>query len=64
MPKEQREALRALGLEAPVTLAEVKERYKKLVKILHPDLTGGAKEAEERLKVINQAYASLKKFFA
>ena len=35
-------------------------RYKELVKRHHPDTHGGDKEAEERLKEINQAYSTLK----
>ena len=62
IPNEQREALRTLGLQ--VSFQEIKDRYKALVKTLHPDLNGGKKDAEEQLKVINSAYASLKSFFA
>jgi len=53
-------ALAALELEMPVTLAEIKVRYKDLVKQLHPDANGGDKAAEERLKHINLAYSTLK----
>jgi hypothetical protein len=57
-PQEQ--ALAIFDLEAPLTLAGLRARYKELVKLHHPDAHGGDKEAEERLKVINQAYATLK----
>jgi len=53
-------ACRTLGLRPPITLTELKARYKHLVKRLHPDVNGGDKDAEDRLKEINQAYASLK----
>lgn len=53
-------ALAVFELEGPVTLVEVKARYKVLVKRHHPDTHGGDKIAEERLKVINQAYTTLK----
>jgi len=53
-------AYRALELEPPVNLTELKARYKQLVKRLHPDVNGGDTEAEDRLKEINQAYALLK----
>jgi DnaJ domain len=53
-------ALAVFNLEHPVTLSGLKARYKELVKLNHPDSHGGDKEAEERLKVINQAYATLK----
>ena len=42
-----------------VTRMELKTRYKKLVKLHHPDLHGGDKKAEERLKLINEAYTYL-----
>jgi len=54
-------AFRILGLEPSVTLTELKARYKELVKTHHPDTNGGDKLAEERLKDINDAYATLRK---
>ena len=53
-------AMRILGLMPPVSLTEVKARYKEIVKKLHPDINGGDKAAEDRLKEINRAYAYLK----
>ena len=53
-------ALAVFELKGPVTLVEIKARYKVLVKRHHPDTHGGDKAAEERLKVINQAYTTLK----
>jgi curved DNA-binding protein CbpA len=38
----------------------IKARYKELVKRFHPDANGGDKGAEEQLKLINQAYSTLK----
>ena len=54
-------ACRILGLDPSVSLSEVKTRYKELVKVHHPDRNGGDKLAEERLKDINDAYATLRK---
>jgi hypothetical protein len=54
------QALSVLDLSLPVTLLEVKARYKQLVKRHHPDANGGDKAAEERLKIINEAYATLR----
>lgn len=54
------QALAVFDLEPPITPARVKARYKVLVKQHHPDAHGGDKTAEEKLKVINQAYATLK----
>ncbi len=56
----QEEALAVFGLELPLTMPALKARYKELVKRHHPDSHGGDKGAEEKLKVINQAYATLK----
>ena len=55
-------ACAVMGLSPPVTLEEVKTRYKQLAKLNHPDRNGGDKEAEERLKLINEAYTTLKRF--
>ena len=57
-PEEQ--ALAVLNLTGPVSFDEVKLRYKALAKKLHPDANGGNKEAEEQLKLVNQAYSTLK----
>ena len=48
-----------LGLEPGFTVIELKRRYKSLVKQHHPDLHGGDRQQEERLKVINAAYTWL-----
>ena len=54
------QALAVFELEPPFTLVGLKARYKTLVKLHHPDAHGGDKAAEEKLKIINQAYATLK----
>lgn len=55
-----RKALGVLELEPSATFEEVKARYKELVKRHHPDANNGAKDAEERLKRINEAFDTLK----
>lgn len=57
---EQEQALAVFDLTLPLTLGGLKARYKALVKLHHPDAHGGDRAAEERLKVINQAYSTLK----
>ena len=52
-------ALATLGVEPPITLADIKSRYKTLAKKYHPDRSGGDKKAEERFKEVNQAYTYL-----
>ena len=54
------QALAVFDLEPPLTPVRLKARYKVLVKQHHPDAHGGDKAAEEKLKIINQAYATLK----
>jgi len=62
-PRE-REALEELDfdlaeLKPPLQWAAIKAQYKLMVKRYHPDANGGDRDAEERLKSINQAYAYL-----
>ncbi|MFN4088227.1 MAG: J domain-containing protein [Alphaproteobacteria bacterium] len=54
-------ALDVLAFQGPVTLAAVKAHYKELAKKLHPDRNGGSTSFEDRLKQINEAYATLRK---
>ncbi len=53
-------ALALMGLEPPITLPEIKVRYKELAKKHHPDLNKGCLKSEELLKQINMAYTVLK----
>ncbi len=57
---EERKAFALLDLKPGVTQEELKARYKVLVKKYHPDLNGGDKEAEERFKIVSEAYTLLK----
>lgn len=59
LPPRVTQMLARLDLTPGIGLKELKERYKQLVKRHHPDLHGGDREAEERLKVINEAYTYL-----
>jgi hypothetical protein len=59
-PPELREPLATLGLSWPVTMMALKTRYKELAKAHHPDANGGDRAAEERLKIINLAYAAVR----
>lgn len=56
------EALAIMGLCPPITLEEIKESYKTLVKKHHPDHAdpAEARASEELLKKINMAYTILK----
>lgn len=57
------EAMAMMGLSPPVTLDEIKTKYKKLAKKYHPDLNKDDPNAEELLKKINMAYTILKLAF-
>jgi DnaJ-domain-containing protein 1 len=56
----ERKALGTLGLEVTATSAEIKARFKELVKRHHPDANQGDKSTEDILREIIQAYNYLK----
>jgi curved DNA-binding protein CbpA len=56
----ERKALHELGLEAGADRAEIKARFKQLVKRHHPDANGGDRGTEDKLRDIIQAYNYLK----
>lgn len=56
----ERRALEVMGLEMSAGAAEIKARYKELVKLHHPDANGGDRSSEDRLRSVIQAYNNLK----
>lgn len=50
---------KVLGVSKNATLDEIKKAYRKLALEYHPDRNKGNKEAEEKFKEINEAYAVL-----
>ena len=56
----QRRALDVLGLEGDAQRADIKARFKVLVKRHHPDANSGDRGSEDRLREIIQAYNYLK----
>lgn len=56
----ERKALTTLDLPEGAAKAEIKARFKELVKRHHPDANGGDTRSEERLREIIQAYNYLK----
>ena len=63
-PPELRAALDVMGLGWPLDEDGLRARYKDLAKRYHPDVTGGDKSAEDRLKDINRAYSLIRKRLA
>lgn len=61
LPQPVQKALGVLELALPITIETLKKQYKKLAKKHHPDLNPGDTQAEERLKIINDAYRMVKK---
>ena len=53
-------ALETLGLDSRATGADIKARYKDLVKRHHPDANGGDRGSEDRFRDVLQAYRVLK----
>ncbi len=56
----ERKALNALGFEGEATAAQIKVRFKELVKRHHPDANNGDRSTEDRLREIIDAYNYLK----
>jgi len=54
-----RDPYKILGVSRGASEEEIKKAYRKLALEHHPDRHGGSKEAEERFKEINEAYAAL-----
>ena len=55
-------ALTVFNLEIPLQAADVKRRYKELVKRHHPDAQGTVGNSDDRIKEINHAYAVILEF--
>jgi len=60
---EEHKSLKILELKMPISVDEIKKRYKKLVKIFHPDVNDDNKNAERKFKEITEAYKILLKKF-
>ncbi|HLS28066.1 MAG TPA: DnaJ C-terminal domain-containing protein [Opitutales bacterium] len=49
-----------LNVSRTASQEEIKQAYRKLARKYHPDVSGGAKGAEEKFKEVNEAYEVLK----
>ena len=63
LTNEEHKSLKILDLSLPISLEKIKKKYKKLVKIFHPDVNENNKIAENHFKKINEAYKILVKKF-
>lgn len=58
--RAERKCLRQLNLEDTATKADIKARFKELVKRLHPDRNQGDRRSEDKLREVIQAYNYLR----
>ncbi len=59
MAENKRDFYEVLGLTKGATEEELKKAYRKLAKKYHPDVNPGDKEAEGKIKEVNEAYSIL-----
>ncbi len=60
LKRVERKCLRQLNLEDSATKADIKARFKELVKRLHPDHNKGDRTSEDKLREVIQAYNYLR----
>lgn len=53
---EYKDYYKTLGIDKKATAAEIKKAYRKLAVQYHPDKNPGNKDAEDKFKLINEAY--------
>lgn len=60
LPKNEQSALEILGCDADQSRADIRARYRVLVKDLHPDMNGGNRSDEDRLRDVVWAWEQIK----
>src|SRR3989304_1666981 len=60
MNREEKDFYRILGVARDASADEIKKAYRKLAHEFHPDKHSGEKDKEDRFKLINEAYETLK----
>ena len=59
MAESKRDYYEVLGVDKSADEAAIKRAYRTLAKKYHPDVNPGDKEAEQKFKEVNEAYAVL-----
>ena len=60
LPPTERRALEILEAEDNWSKADIRKAYKKLIKVLHPDMNGGDRSQEEQLQEVVWAWDQVK----
>ena len=60
LPPTERKAVEILEAEDTWSKAEIRKAYKKLIKVLHPDINGGDRSQEEQLQQVVWAWDQIK----
>lgn len=60
LPPTERRALEILEAKDTMSKAEIRKAYKKLIKVLHPDMNGGDRSQEEQLTEVVWAWDQIK----
>ncbi len=60
LPPTERRAIEILEAKDHWTKAEVRKAYKKLIKVLHPDMNGGDRSQEDQLQEVVWAWDQIK----
>lgn len=60
LPPTERRAMDILEASDTWTKAEIRKSYKKLIKVLHPDMNGGDRSQEEQLQEVVWAWDQIK----
>ena len=59
MAETKRDYYEVLGIQKSASADEIKRAYRQLAKKYHPDMNEGDKDAEQKFKEVNEAYAVL-----
>ena len=60
LPPTERRAIDILEAKDHWTKAEIRKSYKKLIKVLHPDMNGGDRSQEDQLQEVRWAWDQIK----